>query len=103
MCGGRVAEKRGRSARLARWQGGGTDADKIHRLRRRIKDDLDFTTVELTHDVRDFLFEGKFFLAVIGALAQHVGFDDASQQVCGECGARNHDWLVRLVIQVRDS
>ena len=87
---------------LARW-GGCTGGDKIYRLRDRIKDDMHFTAVELAYDVRDFLLERILSLPVVRALAQHEGFDDAPQQVRGECRVRNYNRIVRLVIQMRDS
>jgi hypothetical protein len=77
--------------------------DEIYGLRGWVKKNLNITALELTHDVHDLLFKREFLFAVIGALAQHEGFDDASQDVGCQCSVRNQDRSVRLIVQARGS
>ena len=57
----------------------------------RVEDDARLPTLELSAHLSDLLLQGALALAVIGAFAQHEGFDHAVQRFGGELRVGNED------------
>ena len=74
------------------WHCLGRDLDG-HGVGFRIEDDARLPTLELGAHLSDLLLQGVLALAVIGAFAQHEGFDHSVQRFGGELPVGNEDGL----------
>src|SRR5581483_655229 len=64
-----------------------------HRAGVGIEDDARLPALELGAHLRDLLLQGELPLAVIGAFAQHEGFDHAVERLGGELPVGDEDGL----------